>query len=142
MFVAVVLVSFVNGIWLAQDRRLADLDRDGGRGGNGSVATNDRREYVRKLTGTDHCGRRLIWPVFDVPADLVPLLRVVGQNTRTHQRKNVPQPAGRLIPSFAEEGYNFPEEEQKPDSKLHPQRGSYVQCRCSKGWGDVGRGGR
>ena len=64
---------------------------------------------------------------FGNSTDLVPLLRPLGQNPRAHERKNVPQPTGRLIPSFVEEGYKFLEKKQKSYSEFHPQWELYVQ---------------
>ena len=77
VLVTVVLLGFVKRIFGVCDRRLADLDGDGG-GDNGGVATNDRRKRRgREPTGTDHCdGWRVFRPRFDTSTDLTSLLRV------------------------------------------------------------------
>ena len=111
-------LGFIGGVSKIWDRGLAHLDPDV----NGGVATGDRCERARgrKPAGADYCGRRLCGSIFGASTDLVPLLRPLRQNPRAHERKNVPQPTGRLIPSFVEERYEFPEEKQKPYSEFHP----------------------
>ena len=112
-------MAFVNSISRDRDRGPADLDWDGG--GDGSVATSDRCEFGgREAAGADHCSRKLCWARFHVSAYLIPLLRSFGKHARADECKNVPQLAGRSIPSLAEEGHQFPQDEEESYNQVHP----------------------